>query len=88
MLAHKVDGEHPASYSDLLLAAQKLDRQSKARDPLFPKNHPAGEVNITDSQTPVSLFPSQKLKGNQTFTTQSATVESDKAREDSDAKPE
>ena len=26
MLAHKVDGEHPASYSDLVLAAQKLQR--------------------------------------------------------------
>ena len=26
MLVHKVDGEYPASYSDLLLAAQMLER--------------------------------------------------------------
>ena len=26
ILGHKVDSEHPASYSDLLLAAQKLER--------------------------------------------------------------
>ena len=36
MLAHKVDGEHPASYSDLLLATQKLERWGEAWDPLPP----------------------------------------------------
>ena len=34
MLAHNVDGEHQASYSNLLLATQKLERQAEARDPL------------------------------------------------------
>ena len=38
MLAHKVDGGHPASYSDLLLAAQMLERWVEARDPLPPKD--------------------------------------------------
>ena len=37
MLAHKVDGEHPVSYSNLLLAMQKLERWAEARDPLPPK---------------------------------------------------
>ena len=37
MLAHKVDGENPAGYSDLLLATQKLERRAEARDPLPPE---------------------------------------------------
>ena len=37
MLAHKVDGKHPNNYSDLLLAAQKLERQAEARDLLLLK---------------------------------------------------
>ena len=40
MLAHKVDSDHPTSYSDLLLAAQKLERQNEARDHLPPKTTP------------------------------------------------
>ena len=36
MLAQKVD-EHPANYSDLLLATQKLERWAEAQDPLPPK---------------------------------------------------
>ena len=88
MLTYKVDGEHPASYSDMLLAAQKLKRLAEARDPLLPKTTTTGELNITHSQTPGNSFPSQKLKGNHTFTTQSATVKSNKAEEDSGMKPE
>ena len=38
MLAHKVDGKHPASYSNLLLAKQKLEIQAEARDPLPPED--------------------------------------------------
>ena len=37
ILAHKVDGENPVTYSKLLLAAQKLERWAEARDPLVPK---------------------------------------------------
>ena len=37
MLAHMVDGENPVTYSELLLAAQKLERWAEARDPLCPK---------------------------------------------------
>ena len=36
----------------------------------------------------MNLFSSQKLKGNQTFTAQSATMDGNKGGEDSDAKPE
>ena len=39
MLAQKVDGEYPASYSDLLLVALKLERWAEARDPLLPPKH-------------------------------------------------
>ena len=88
MLAHKVDGDHPARYSDLLLAVCKLERQNEARDPLLPKTTLTGGLNITCSQTPVNLFPSQKLKDNWTFTAQLATMEGNKVGEDSDAKPE
>ena len=75
MLAHKVDGEHPTRYSDLLLAAQKLERWAEARDPLHPKTSPMGGFNKTHSQTSGNLFPSQKLKGSHTFTARSAMVE-------------
>ena len=68
MLAHKVDGKHPASYSDLLLAAWKLERQAEARDPLLPKTTTTGGSNVTQPQTSGNLFPSRKLKGNHTFT--------------------
>ena len=37
ILAHKVDGKHPASHPDLHLAVQKLERWAEARDPLLPK---------------------------------------------------
>ena len=33
MLAHKVSGENPVTYSKLFLAAQKLERWAEARDP-------------------------------------------------------
>ena len=39
MLAHKVDVENPVDHSELLLAAQKLERWAEAGDPLLPKNH-------------------------------------------------
>ena len=65
MLAHKVDGEHPTSYSfsyNLLLAAQKLERWAEARDPLLPKITTTGGSNVTHSQTPRNLFPSRKAE--------------------------
>ena len=88
MLAHKVDGEHPTSYSNLLLAAQKLERWAEARDPLLLKTTAAGRLNFTHSQTLGNLFPSQKLQGNHTFTAQFATVENNTTKEDLGAKPE
>ena len=84
---HKVDGEHPAGYSDLLLAALKLERWAEARDSLLPKTTAAGGSNVTHSQTPGNLFPSWKLKGNCTFTAWSATVENNKTEEDLGVKP-
>ena len=74
MLAHKVDGKHPASYSNLLLAAQKLERQAEARDPLLLKNTTTGGSNAIQPQALGNLFPSRKLKGNHTFTVQSTIV--------------
>ena len=57
MLAHKVDGEHPVSYSDLLLATQKLERWAEARDPLPPKTAVTSGSNMMHTQTPGNLFP-------------------------------
>ena len=88
MLAHKVDGKHPTSYSNLLLAVLKLERWAEARDLLLPKITTTGGSNVTQPQTLGNLFPSRKLKGNCTFTVQSATVESIGAEEDSSVKPE
>ena len=88
MLAHKVDGEHPTSYSDLLLAAQNLERWAKARDPLLPKTTMTGGSNVTQPQALRNLFPSRKLKGNHTFIAQSTIVESVGTEEDSTAGPE
>ena len=76
MLAHKVDGKHPTSYSDLLLASQKLEKWAEARDPLLPKTTTLGGLNATWPQMSGNLFPSMKLKGNCTFMAWSVTVES------------
>ena len=88
MLAHKGDGDHPTNYSDLLLTAWKVERWNEAKDPLLPKTTITEGLNVTHSQIPLNLFPSQKLKGNQTFTAWSATVEGSEVGEDLDAKPE
>ena len=72
MLAHKVDGEHPAGYPDLLLAAQKLEGQAETRDPLPLKTAATSGLNMTCIQMLGNIFPSHKLKGNCTFTTQAS----------------
>ena len=86
MLAHKVNGDHPTSYSDLLLTAWKLERQNEARDPLLLKTTTTRRLNVTHSQAPLNWFPSWKLKGILTFTAQVAAVEGSEMGEDSDAK--
>ena len=68
MLSHKIDGEHPAGYSDLLLATWNLERQAEARDSLLLKTTPTGGSNIAHSETSGNLLPSWKLKGSHTFT--------------------
>ena len=88
MLAHKVDGENPVTYSELFLAAQKLERQAEARDPLLLKNTTAGSLNVTHFQSQRNLFPSRKLKGGHTFTAQSAVVEDHEMEEDPGPKPD
>ena len=62
MLAHKVDGKHPTSYSELLLVVQKLERWAEARDLLLPKPTTVGGANVTWPQALGNLFPSRKLK--------------------------
>ena len=88
ILAYKVDGKHPISYSDLILAAWKLERWAEPRDSLLLKTTTTGGLNVTWPQTLANLFPSRKLKGNHTFTAQSAIVESIKAQVDLSIKPE
>ena len=68
MLAYKGDGEHLASYSDLLLATWKLERWAEARYPLPPKTAATSGSNMTHSQMPGNLFPLHKLD-NHTFAT-------------------
>ena len=88
MLPHKVDGESPVTYSELLLAAQKWERQVEAKDPLLPKTTTTRGSNITCSHSQGNLFPSRKLKGSHTFTAQSAVVEDCQTEEDSGPKPD
>ena len=88
MLAHKLDGKYHTSYSNLLLAAQKLEWWAEARDPLPSKTIKMGGWNVTWPQTLGNLFPSRKLKSNCTFTAQSAIEESIGAAEDLSVKPE
>ena len=86
MLAHKVDVENPVTYSELLLAAQKLERWVEVRDPLLPKTTTTQGSNVTHSHSQGNLFPSWKLKGSCTFTAQSAAAEDCEAEEDSGPK--
>ena len=88
MLAHKVNGENPVTYSELLLVAQKLERWVEARDHLLPKTTTAGSLNSSHSRLQGNLFPSRKLKGSLTFTAQSAVVGDQETEEDSDPNPD
>ena len=72
-----MDGEDPASYSNLLLATQKLEIQAEARNSLPQKVAMTKGSNTMHSQTPGSLFLLHKLKGNHTFATQSVTIGND-----------
>ena len=86
MLVHKVNGEHPTSYSDLVFVAQKLERWEEATDALLLKTITTGGSNVNQSQTSGNLFLSRKLNSNCTFTVQTAIVESTEAEEDLSAK--
>ena len=88
MLAHKVDGEHPANYSDMLMAAQMLEWWVEVRDPLPPKMAATNGSTMMCSQTLGNLFPLHKLKDNHIFTTQAVTVGNDEAKEDPGVKLE
>ena len=87
MLAHKVDSENPAGYSDLLLAMRMLER-TEARDPLPPKTAVTSVSNLTHFQTSWNLFLSCMLKSNYTFTAWAATIGSNEVEENSGAKQE
>ena len=88
MLVHKVNGENPVTYSELLLTAQKLERWVEVRDPLLPKNPTTGSLNVTHSHSQGNLFPSRKLKDHCTFTACSAAVEDHETEKDSGPKPD
>ena len=88
MLAHKVDGENPAGYSDLLLAARKLERRAETMDPLPPKTTMTSVSNITHSQTSGNPFPSCKLKGNCIVTPWAVTIGSNEFEVDSSVEQE
>ena len=87
MLAHRVNGKNPVTYSELLLTAQKLERWTEARDTLLLKMTTARSLNVTHSHSQGNLFPSRKLKGNCTFTAQSAVVEDHETEQDASPKP-
>ena len=88
MLAHKVDGENPVTYSKFLLAAQKLERWTETRDPLLLKTTTTRWLNVNHSHSQGNLFPSRKLKDSHTFTAQSTSLEDHETEEDSGPKPD
>ena len=57
MLAHKVKGKNPVTYSELLLAVLQPDRQVEARNPLLPKTTTAGSLNVTHSHKEIYFHP-------------------------------
>ena len=83
MLAHKVDGKNPVTYTDLLLDAPKAGKMARSQRSSAPKNATAGSSNITHSHPQGNLFPSRKLKGSCTFTVWSVVVEDHETKEDS-----
>ena len=87
MSAHNVHGENPVTYCKLLLAAWKLERWVKARDPLLPKSTTTRSLKKAHSHSQGNLFPSRKLKGSCTFTAHSPVVEEYETKEDSGPKP-
>ena len=86
MLAHKVNDEHPVTYSKLLLTAWKLERWAEVRDHMLPKTPTTVSSNVTHSHSQGNPIPSRKLKGNCTFTAQSVAVEDCRTEEDSGPK--
>ena len=64
MLAHKVYGKHPASYSNFLLAVQKLERQTEPRDPLLSKTTKIGGTNVIQPQTSGNLISHSAISFN------------------------
>ena len=87
MLVHKVDGENPVTYSELLLTVQKLERWAEVRNPLLPKIPTTRSLNVTHSHSQGNVFPSRKLKGNHTFAIQSMAVVDYKTEEIVGLKP-
>ena len=87
MLAHKVDGEKLCYLFQVAPSFPELERQAEARDPLLLKTTTARSSNIIHSHSQRNLFPSRKLKGNCTFTAQSAVVGDCEMEEDSGPKP-
>ena len=82
MLVHILDAELPASYSGLLLGIQKLEGWAEARNPPPLKIAVTNGSTAMHSEMPGNLFPSCKLKGHHTFSTQAATVGNGTAEED------
>ena len=56
MLVHKVHGKHPTNYSDLLFAAEKLEKQAEARDFMLTKTTMTEGSNVTWPQTSVNFL--------------------------------
>ena len=82
-LAYKVDGKHPTSYSDLLLAKTGQSQNCPA-----PKDHHNWRIECYLATSIGNLYPSRKLKGSCTFTACSAILKSIGAEEDLSVKPE
>ena len=81
-LAHKGDGEPPASYSNLLLVAQKVERWAEAQDSLPLQTATTSGLNVMCSQTQGICFPHLSWKAT-TFAGQATTVGNDELKRSS-----
>ena len=67
ILAHKVDGENPAGYFDLLLATQKTGRKSRNQRPSAPKDNCKQWIECYTFSDPRQLIPLMQVEGQPYF---------------------
>ena len=88
MMALKVNGEHPGSYSWLAPCSLEVVEMGRSQRSPAPKDYHNWRIKCYPASDIGELVPSRKLKGSHTFMAQSAIVESIRPEENLSIKPE